>query len=113
MWAVEAPINDDNFGTALSKEKESVRHFGAAVVATVWHGVYFSLAGWTSKTEEFAPKSVAGRILGISQAVRAPPPLPLPPRGVSNRSGSRAADVATRAPDGRTREPDAGCSRAC
>lgn len=71
MWAVEAPINEDNFGLALSREKETVPHYRSAVLATISHGIYFSLAGWGTKTEEFAPKSLAGRVLGLAQGAPA------------------------------------------
>lgn len=31
----------------------------------VWNGCYLSIAGFTSKTEEFSPKTIPGRVLGV------------------------------------------------
>ena len=65
MWWLEAEWNEENFGEGGEGEKytRAVR-----VVHGLGHGFYFSFAGFASKTEEFAPKTAAGRLLGICQA---------------------------------------------
>ena len=37
------------------------------MVAAAGHGLYFSISGLLTKTEEFAPKTIAGRIMGMCQ----------------------------------------------
>ena len=58
MWWFERTANAEQFGgrehTPLAKQ--------------LWHGVYLSFAGFTSKTEEFGPRSVPGRLLGLCNA---------------------------------------------
>lgn len=34
----------------------------------IWNGVYFAFAGFVTKTEEFGPKTLAGRCLGLLNA---------------------------------------------
>ena len=66
MWWLEKDFNDENFGEAGDEGEEYPR--SVKMIRGIGHGLYFSFAGLTSKTEEFAPKTAAGRLLGICQA---------------------------------------------
>ena len=54
MYVFEASTNDDNFGEAETTSK--FKQF--------YHGLYFAIAGFVTKTEEFGPKTMSGRLLG-------------------------------------------------
>ena len=75
MWWLEGEWNEENFGEEDAEAKEGEEKFttkgltkGEKMLRGLGHGLYFSFAGFASKTEEFAPKTAAGRVLGIFQA---------------------------------------------
>lgn len=58
MWFFERCDNEDDFG----------HHVHTPVYEQIWNGVYLAFAGFTSKTEEFSPKTLPGRFLGMIHA---------------------------------------------
>ena len=71
MWWLEREHNEENFGgdaSAADDGDDDALHPVARPLRGIGHGLYFSFAGFASKTEEFAPKTLAGRVLGIHQA---------------------------------------------
>lgn len=58
MWFFERCDNEDDFG----------HHIHTPWYEQIWNGVYLAFAGFTSKTEEFSPKTLPGRFLGMIHA---------------------------------------------
>lgn len=61
MCLLERGKNEENFA------KEKMKGLGGWIEA-LWNGVYYAFAGFVTKTEEFAPKTLAGRCLGTRGA---------------------------------------------
>lgn len=55
MSILESSANHEDFPGTTSVSK----------LVHIWNGAYLSVAGFTSKTEEFSPKTIPGRILGL------------------------------------------------
>ena len=112
MWAVEAAHNEENFGTlALSAGGQPPADRPLAAATSLGHGVYYALAGWATRTEEFAPVSLPGRVLGLLQARRGGRAAGrgLSPAGRCAR-GARPPPITALCPRARRRSPSTSSS---